>query len=320
MRARTLAFWLIVAAVALPAMVLTAARLVQPSGTYGIAAVAFAPWALPLYAAALLLATVRVGVVRRLRDLAVPVALVAVAGLVAHGWWYAPQVVGAHPAPTEGATPMVVVSANLLMGAADAEAVVRLAEDERVGLLVVQEVTPPLLADLDRAGLDELLPHRVGEPGDGAVGTMAFARTELEDPVRIGTSLGGWAFTMGELRVLAVHPTYPVDESGWSADHEVLAAAVEAERPDLLAGDFNATMDHAPMRALEDRGYRDVGELANEGWQPTWPARGRFDHLGLPLTQIDHVLVGERLTALGQRTTDLPGSDHRVVVAEVAPR
>lgn len=315
------AYWVMVAALALPALVLTVARLTQPDGsTYGIAAVAFAPWALPLYAGLLVLAAVRLGVVRRLRDLALPVAVVAAAGLAAHGWWYAPQVSGANPPPADGSTPVVVMSANLLLGTAGADGLLRLVESERPDLLVVQEVTPALLADLDRAGLDELLPHRVGEPGDGAVGTMAFARTELEDPARIGTSLGGWAFTMGGLRVLAVHPTYPVDEGGWAADHEVLAATVEAERPDLLAGDFNATMDHAPMRALVDLGYRDAGELANEGWQPTWPAQGRFDHLGLPLAQIDHVLVGERLAALGQRTTDLPDSDHRVVVAEVALR
>lgn len=320
MRPRVLVFWLVVAALALPALTLTVARVVQPGGTSGIAAVAFAPWALPLYTAVLVLAAVRLGVVRRARDLALPVALVAVAGLGAHGWWYAPQVTGANPPPADGSRPLVVMSANLLLGTSGADGLLRLVEHERPDLLVVQEVTPALLADLDRAGLGELLPHRVGEPGDGAAGTMAFGRTELEEPARLGTSLGSWAFTMGELRVLAVHPTYPVDEAGWAADHEALAEAVETERPDLLAGDFNATMDHEPMRGLEDRGYRDVGELANEGWQPTWPAQGRFDHLGLPLAQIDHVLVGERLAALAQRTTELPDSDHRVVVAEVALR
>ena len=88
--------------------------------------------------------------------------------------------------------------------------------------------------------------------------------------------------------------------------------------PDLVVGDFNATADHAPMRALADAGYRDVGELANQGWQPTWPTRGVFDLLGLPLAQIDHVLVGDRLAALDLGTVAVPGSDHRAVVATVA--
>ena len=35
---------------------------------------------------------------------------------------------------------------------------------------------------------------------------------------------------------------------------------------------------------------------------------------------IDHVLVGPRLTGLDLHTVDVPGSDHRGLVAEVAPR
>ncbi len=70
--------------------------------------------------------------------------------------------------------------------------------------------------------------------------------------------------------------------------------------PDLVVGDFNATADHEPMRSLADAGYRDVGELANEGWQPTWPSGDAVELLGVSvpsLVQIDHVLVGPRLAA-----------------------
>jgi hypothetical protein len=77
------------------------------------------------------------------------------------------------------------------------------------------------------------------------------------------------------------------------------------------------------LRALADDGYRDVGELANQGWQPTWPSSGDVSLLGVPLpslTQIDHVLVGPRLAAIGMHTREIPGSEHRAVVAEVAPK
>ena len=100
-----------------------------------------------------------------------------------------------------------------------------------------------------------------------------------------------------------------------------IRAAVASGAPDLVVGDFNATPDHSPMRALADAGYRAVAELANEGWQPTWPANGIFRVHGLPLPRfapIDHVLVGERLAALGSSTVALDGTDHRAVVAEVA--
>ena len=290
----------------------------EPDGRYAVALVALTPLAIPLYAVVLVLAGVRLVVVRRRRTVVLPVAVLAVAGLVVHGWWYAPQVTGANPPPAAGADPLVVMTANLRLGEGDGVELVRAAAEQHVGLLVVEEVTPALLTDMDRAGLAELLPHRIGEPGSGATGTMAFARVPLTDPARVPTYLGTWAFTMGDLRVLAVHPTYPVDASSWARDQEVLAGAVADERPDLVAGDFNATDDHAPMRALADAGYRDVAELANDGWQPTWPATGVFDLVGLSLAQIDHVLVGPRLAAIGQHTVAVPGSDHRAVVALVA--
>jgi endonuclease/exonuclease/phosphatase (EEP) superfamily protein YafD len=147
---------------------------------------------------------------------------------------------------------------------------------------------------------------------------MAFSRTEHAQPTTVPTYFGGWSFTMGELTVLAVHPSPPVQADGFAADQAVVARTVAELEPDLVVGDFNATGDHAPMRALADAGYRDVGELANRGWLPTWPTSGVFDVLGLPLAQIDHVLVGERLAALDLRTVSVPGSDHRAVVATVA--
>lgn len=315
-----MAYWLVVVGLVLPALGLTVARLVQPSDRYGLAAVAFTPWALPLYAGVLVLVSIRLGVVRRWRDLAVPVALVAVAGLVLHGWWYAPQVAGANPPPAGEASPLVVVTANLRLGEADGVEVVRLASEAHADLLVVEEVTPALLADMDRAGLADLFPHRAGDAGENASGTIAFARVELTDPVRVPTHNSSWAFTMGDLRVLAVHPTYPVDPDGWAADQATIARAVADEDPDLVVGDFNATLDHEPMLALADQGYRDVGELTNAGWHPTWPTQATFGPVDVPLAQIDHVLVGPRLAALGLETADIPGSDHRAVIARVAPK
>lgn len=318
MRARVVVFWVLVGLVLLPALGITAARLTEPDSRFGIALVAFTPLALVLYAVVLLLALVRLAVRRRWRSAAVPVALVAVAGLVLHGWWYSPQVSGANPPAADGAARLVVMTANLRLGEADGIEVVRMATEQHVDLLVLQEVTPAVLADMDRAGLPELLPNRVGLPGSMASGTMAFSLAPLTESSRVPTSLGSWSFLMGDLRVQAVHPTYPVDASGWEHDQDVIRQAVADDEPDLVLGDFNATADHHSMRTLADRGYRDVGELANDGWHPTWPAGGRYDVLGLPLAQIDHVLVGPRLAALGMKTLGVPSSDHRAVVATVA--
>lgn len=318
MRARVVVFWVAAAVVLLPALAITGARVADTDSRLGIALVAFTPLALPLYAVGVLLALVRLVVLRRWRTAALAVAVVSLAGLVLHGWWYAPQVSGANPPAADGATPLVVMTANLRLGEADGIGVVQTASEMDVDLLVLQEVTPAVLADMDRAGLEDLLPNRVGEPGSMATGTMAFSRAPLTDAARLPTALGSWSVRMDDLLVYAVHPTYPVDAAGWWKEQDALVEAVTDGGPDLVVGDFNATLDHRSMRALADRGYRDVGELANTGWHPTWPAGGEYDLLHLPLTQIDHVLVGRRLAALSLRTVEIAGSDHRAVIADVA--
>jgi endonuclease/exonuclease/phosphatase (EEP) superfamily protein YafD len=313
--------WVILLALLVPAVGLTIARLVQPEAGFWVQAVAFTPFGLVLYGVALVVALLRLLVLRRWRSATSIVVVLAVAGLGVHVWWFAPLVTGANPPAAEGAEPLTVMTANVYRGQADGIEVVREASEQRVDLLVVEEITVADLADMDRAGLAELLPYRVGEPQSGGGGTMVFARAVLGTPKPIGTLHEGWAVPMGDLEVLAVHPTAPTDGAEWRDDQAAVARAVDEFDPDLVVGDFNATVDHAAMGDLADAGYRDVGELANQGWQPTWPSGDRFEVLGVSLpsfAQIDHVLVGPRLAALSMHTVEIPGSDHRAVVAEVA--
>ncbi|GAB2460548.1 endonuclease/exonuclease/phosphatase family protein [Nocardioides hungaricus] len=325
MRARVLVFWAVVVVLLVPAAALTFARVVEPDAGFWIRLEAFTPLALVLYAAAAVLLGVRLLVRRRWRSAAsraaTGVLVLALAGLGLHAWWFSPQVTGANPPAAEGAEPIVVMTANISSGAGDPVEVVRTASEDGVDLLVVQEITEADLADMERAGLADLLPYRVGEPAYGGDGTMVFSRTELGKGVPLGTLRGGWVVSMGDLTVVAVHAWAPTEPDAWRDDLATVRAAVAENDPDLVVGDFNATADHAPMRALADDGYRDVGELANQGWQPTWPASGRVSLLGVPipsLAQIDHVLVGPRLAAIGMRIREIPGSDHRAVLAEVA--
>lgn len=304
-----------------PAVALTFARVVEPHASFWLLAEGFTPLAILLYGAAVLLLGVRLLVTRDRWTWAV--GAVALAGLVVHAWWFAPQVVGANPPPAAGAVPLTVMTANIAQDDGDPVALVRIARAERVDLLVVEEVTAADLAAMDRSGIADLLPYHVGVPRSGGHGTMVFSRTELGPAERTRTWHDGWIFTMGDLTVIATHPQAPTLPDIWTDDHAALLTAVREHDPDLVLGDFNATADHAPMRALADAGHRDVGELANQGWHPTWPATGRWAPLpgvSFPLAQIDHVLVGPRLAAIGQHVVTLPGSDHRAVVAEVARR
>jgi endonuclease/exonuclease/phosphatase (EEP) superfamily protein YafD len=320
-RTRVLVLWVAVALLLVPAAAITFARAVEPHVGFWIRVEAFTPLGIVLYAAALIVLAVRLLVHRRVRSPAAVLAVVAAAGLVVHGWWFAPQVTGANPPPATGADPLVVMSANIAQGTADGIDLVGLADARGVDLLVVQEIAPADLADMERAGLTDLLPYRAGEPGTNGNGTMLFARTELGTAEPLGTGHDGWVVDLGDLTVLGVHPWAPTDVDVWRADLAVVHQAAVDHDADLVVGDFNATADHEPMRSLADAGYRDVGELANEGWQPTWPSGGAVEVLGVPvpsLVQIDHVLVGPRLAGLTMDTLALSDSDHRVVVAEVA--
>ncbi len=314
-------YWCGAAALAVPALTLTVARVVDTDNGTMIRVESFTPLALPVYA--VLVVLLAVGVVRQQGDRRPRVAatLVAVAGLALHAWWFAPQVLGSHPQPAEGAERITVMNANLYEGRAKADEVVDAVRDNHVDILVLEEITPDLLAQMDAAGLAELLPERVGQPDYMVAGTMILANRPLTDHVRLRTTFQGWEAKYGTVTVLGVHPVAPVDPAGWRADHAAILKQAEADDADLIVGDMNATPDHDVMRRLDDAGFRDAGEVANEGWQPTWPA----NHVGIfpllpPLVRIDHVLIGGSMASLGTHTVDIDGSDHLALVATVAAR
>jgi endonuclease/exonuclease/phosphatase family metal-dependent hydrolase len=81
----------------------------------------------------------------------------------------------------------------------------------------------------------------------------------------------------------------------------------------ILAGDFNASLDHAAMRRLLDRGYKDAAAQVGAGLIPTWPSNKRIP----PIITIDHVLVDHRVGVKAVSVHDVPGTDHRAVFAEL---
>ena len=324
MRGRDLALALACLVLLAPAVLLTTFRLTEPPWDRAIQAVAFTPFALPLYAVALALLAV-VMVVRR--TVAVPyaaTAVLAVVGLALHASWFAPQVSGAVPDPAAGAVPVTVMTANILKGRGDAAALVAQVREQEVDLLVVNEITVSSLAEMRAAGLGDLLSFEVGLPDvdDGVGGTMLFSGQPAELVDVIDTVLGGLVVDTGGLRLLAVHPSTPVWPENWRDDHEAILETVQRREPDLVVGDFNATPDHAPMRALRDAGYRDSVELSNGGFAPTWPVNGMFGLVGWlgPVVPIDHVLVSDDWAVTATGTAEIAGTDHRPVTATVARR
>ncbi|MEV6815365.1 endonuclease/exonuclease/phosphatase family protein [Micromonospora sp. NPDC051296] len=304
--------WLAVA----PGAGWTVARLVGLDRGPLVQALAFTPYA----AAGSLVPLVLMLALRR-RWPAVVAALTTVALLA----MVAPRALPT-PQPSAGGPTVRVLTANLLAGAADPWTLVDLVRTERVDVLVVQEFTPTAQAELDRLGLDRLMPYRQLNPVVGTPGSGLYSRHPINDG-GIRQLRGGWGFTQAyatvtvpgapPVRVESAHPAapYALDQTGyWRADLAAQPAATPDGPLSILAGDFNATLDHAPLRALLDTGYADAAASVGAGLTGTW---GPYDGDLIPPVVIDHVLVDHRIAVRAVAVHPLPGSDHRMVLAEL---
>ncbi|MEV4202337.1 endonuclease/exonuclease/phosphatase family protein [Micromonospora globbae] len=254
---------------------------------------------------------------RRWPALLAAVASVALLGVVA------PRAIASTPPRVSGPT-VRLLTANLLAGAADPGTLVDLVRRHRVDVLAVQEFTPRAQAELDRLGLATLLPYRQLNPLDGTPGSGLYARFPIGD-AGVRTHRGAWGFTQAygtvtvpgapAVRVESAHPAapYALDQTGhWRADLAAQPPATPDGALRILAGDFNATLDHGPLRALLRTGYVDAADATGQGLVGTW---GPYDGDPIPPVTIDHVLVDRRIAARAVDVLRLPGSDHRPVLA-----
>jgi hypothetical protein len=233
---------------------------------------------------------------------------------------------GRSPAGVAATGPRIrVATVSLRKGLVAAGPVLDLVRRYDVDVLSVQELTPAAEAALRAAGIGELLPtaHVIAaRPGavaaaSGAVWTrltVAGCGAEpgtFEQPT-VRLAIDG----APDVALTAVHSappaTSPSAVSAWTED---LAALPDPEPGVLrvLAGDFNATLDHADLRAVLRRGYVDAGWAVGGALSWTWrPLRLRVPRLAL-----DHVLVDPRITVAAVQLATVAGSDHRAVVADL---
>ncbi|NIH78166.1 endonuclease/exonuclease/phosphatase family protein [Amycolatopsis viridis] len=212
-----------------------------------------------------------------------------------------------------------VMSSNMYYGEADPATIVRLVRENQVDVLNLLELTPSAVGALRAAGLSDLLPYQVLRPAARASGTGVLSRYPLTELSLPGPSvfaqpsarldLGGGS----SVEVVAVHPTAPVADAGaWKSEIAGLPHPDPHCPVRVLAGDFNATLDHATLRNLIATGYADAGDATGEGFTATWPSK-----LLPPPVAIDHVLVDARAAVTSYRVFPVPGSDHRAVVASI---
>ncbi|MDH6225950.1 endonuclease/exonuclease/phosphatase (EEP) superfamily protein YafD [Streptomyces sp. MJP52] len=253
------------------------------------------------------------------------------AGLAALLTWYTVPPGGDRPAEGPEVAGLRVLTANLQFGRA-ADALVETVRRERPDLVFVQECDPACLDALTSA-LAATHPHLRAVPGDGPAGSAIVSRLPLApaDPVPAGMGQPGAVAEVDghRVRLQLAHPAPPTPGrlGAWRKELEELRRWARAHRPAgdhgaagegtpvILAGDFNASRDHAAFRRLLDDGrLADAAALAGAARTASWPVTGR----PVPGVQIDHVLVSPRFTARDARFLTMEGSDHRAVLVTLA--
>lgn len=132
-----------------------------------------------------------------------------------------------------------------------------------------------------------------------------------------------------DLAFLGVHAPPPVPSCrGTNGPYlEALAALVADGRlredlghgrrgdPLLLAGDLNAMPSGPALAALRQAGFTDLLRLSrSRTLKPTWSPLPSIPSF----IRLDYILAGPALKPLSAWTLDIPASDHRAVLADIA--
>ncbi|MER6156877.1 endonuclease/exonuclease/phosphatase family protein [Streptomyces sp. NPDC001868] len=223
-----------------------------------------------------------------------------------------------------------VMTSNVQFGRGT-EALVRAVLRDRPDIVFVEEceltcsaTLRDTLGDLStEGGKTPAYPHRQAVEGYGSTGSVILSRYPLKpaDPIPGTMGMpGAVADVEGRpVRLQLAHPMPPLPGQldTWRRELGALRtyAAKDARTPTILAGDFNASQDHAAFRAILDTGLSDAARLAGQDRRPTWPSR-TVPRIG---TQIDHVLVSDQdFSAREVRFLELSGTDHNAVVVDLA--
>ncbi|TQR85355.1 endonuclease/exonuclease/phosphatase family protein [Mycobacterium hodleri] len=235
-----------------------------------------------------------------------------------------PWFLSATPDPSSVAVRTMTV--NMLYGLAEPDALTRAAAQD-ADVVLVQELTPDAARGLSAAGIAKTFPYQALDARPVSAGVGIYSRYPITDSTRIG----GYKLAMVSAQVriprvsqdvslLTVHldAPWPRPIIGWQKDIAKFPGTLDDVAADaangtvIVGGDFNSTFDMLPFRALLTNGYADAARQAGSGRNFTYPANKPFP----PVLGIDHVLT-RNATAVSTATVELPGTDHRALLATV---
>jgi endonuclease/exonuclease/phosphatase (EEP) superfamily protein YafD len=164
-------------------------------------------------------------------------------------------------------------------------------------------------------------PYRQAVAAAGSHGSLILSRFPLRGTAGVRGTMGmpgAVADVRGHsVRLQLAHPMPPLpgQVALWHRELNRLRsfAASDPGTPTVLAGDFNASQDHAGFRHILDTGLSDTARLAGHDRTPTWPSR-TASVIG---AQIDHVLVTQDFSATGARFLSVAHTDHRAVLVDL---
>jgi endonuclease/exonuclease/phosphatase (EEP) superfamily protein YafD len=308
--ARTVLLWLLV----LPGLAWAILRLFGWESGPAVQLFAFTP-----YAAVWTLIPAILALALR-KWLAAAVAVVAVAFMAV---CVLPRAVADHDRGITTGKRITVMTINMYIGAADPSAIVKLVKEHDVDVLAVQEFTPPAKQALSDAGLGSILPYSALADQWGPFGTGLYTRFPIatsgsergagnnEQVTATVDPPGGQP-----IEIRSTHPQAPYATSVnglWREDLDAEPHAGADGPLRIILGDFNSTLDHAPVRALIAHGYRDAADAVGKGLIGTWG--WPYDSHPVPAVTLDHVLVDRRMGVRSVEVRSVVGSDHRSVIA-----
>ena len=144
-----------------------------------------------------------------------------------------------------------------------------------------------------------------------------YVRTRIlaRRPVTLTPANYHWRGTAALARIGGPTPFSVLIVDGLSGQAEkdtflkIVADAARQHRPDVIAGDFNATPANRGFRDVYTAGYRDAAARGGS-FRPTWPST-------FPLLQIDHVLIRDRHRIVHTHSFYNAATDHRGRVVDV---
>ena len=210
-------------------------------------------------------------------------------------------------------TDLTLLLANVLSSNSEFERLFDLLGEEEPDIIVLLEVSPDWLVELD--ALRSEYPFSYAEARDGNFGIALFSRLPIKSAHHVDSPPFGYptinaSLTIGEksIHLVATHPMMPVTKSYFEARNEHLESLPgllqEPARATILVGDLNTGMWEPNYRALEEAtGLKN--SRRGFGILPTWPTI-----MPIGMIPIDHVLVSEEIRVKDVRIGERIGSDH----------